>query len=351
MKTIYCITGASGHLGNVIVRQLVRDQKTVRVLLLDNDPAPILSGLAIERIYGNVTRIDSLHPFFAHKEDEELIVIHAAGIITIYSKMFPLLRKVNIEGTRNMLTLAKQYRVKRFVYISSVHALKESYGKPIIETKLFSAKAVKGPYAKTKAYATQMVLDSPLDVVVVHPSGIIGPYDTGSGNMNQMILDYIDKKMRFSVAGGYDFVDVRDVASGTIKAAEIGRDHQCYILSNRYFTIKELLAGLSIVLNRKPPKSQLSFAFLGMMAPLVELFSKMTKKIPTLTRYSLYTIASGITFSHYLASKELGYEPRHIMETLKDTVTWIYACREQKPGLKRLYKPFKHLKKVTHKVK
>ena len=351
MKTIYCVTGASGHLGNVIVRQLVREQKTVRVLLLENDPAPILSGLAIERIYGNVTKIDSLYPFFAHADDEELIVIHAAGIITIYSKMFPLLRKVNIEGTANMLELAKRYQVKRFVYVSSVHAIKESFGEPIKEVKLFSAKDVKGPYAKTKAIATQMVLDSPLDVVVVHPSGIIGPYETGTGNMNKMIVDYIDKKMPVSAAGGYDFVDVRDVADAIIKATAIGRSHQCYILSNRYFTVRELLSGLAIVLNRKSPKGELSFGFLTMIAPLVELFSKLFRKIPTLTRYSLYTISSGVSFSHDLATKELGYQPRHIMETLKDTVTWIQASREKKPGLKRIYKPFKHLKKADHRVK
>lgn len=351
MKTIYAVTGASGHLGNVLVRQLVHDNYAVRVLLLPNDPAPLLNGLAIDRYVGDVSKLETLHSFFKHEEDEALIVIHVAGMITIYSKMFPMLQKVNMDGTRNMLELAKAYRVKRFVYVSSVHAIKEVYDRPITETHLFNARDVKGPYAKTKACATQMVLDSSLDVVVVHPSGIIGPYDSGTSNMNKLIHDYIDKKVTMSVAGGYDFVDVRDVASGIIAAANKGRDHQCYILSNRYFTMKELLSGLAIVLHRKPLKGELSYTFLSMLAPIAEAFSKLTKKVPTLTRYSLYTISSGVTFSHDLASQELDYHPRHIMETLKDTVTWNKVTREAKQALKPAYQPFKRLKKSEGRVK
>ena len=98
-----------------------------------------------------------------------------------------------------------------------------------------------GAYAKTKAEATQAVLDAArrgLNAVVVHPSGIIGPYNRSSNHIVQPIDMDISGKLPAGVVGGYDFVDVRDVAKGCLKAAEQGRSGECYILSNRYFTVQ-----------------------------------------------------------------------------------------------------------------
>lgn len=101
-----------------------------------------------------------------------------------------------------------------------------------------------GGYAKTKAEATQIVLDAAdhgLDAVVVHPSGILGPYDRSGNHLVQMVTDYIHGKLPACVNGGYDFVDVRDVAAGCLAAVERGRRGECYILSNRHYDIKEVL--------------------------------------------------------------------------------------------------------------
>ena len=80
-----------------------------------------------------------------------------------------------------------------------------------------------------------------LDAVIVHPSGILGPGDFGQGHLTQMIADYLNGRLVACVKGGYDFVDVRDVADGVIAAAEKGRAGECYILSNRHYEVRELL--------------------------------------------------------------------------------------------------------------
>ena len=179
MKRRYIITGANGHLGNTIIRMLQQEDAEIYGLILPGEQVQSHGGA--HYITGDIRDMESLRPLFADGEDRELYVIHTAGIIDISEKGSPLLYDVNINGTKNMVSLCKEYGVRRMVYVSSVHAIPEgdSYG-VITEADRFEANAVTGAYARTKASATQLVLDAGkegLDVVVVHPSGIIGPYD------------------------------------------------------------------------------------------------------------------------------------------------------------------------------
>lgn len=123
-----------------------------------------------------------------------------------------------------------------------------------MEAARFDPGEVEGLYAKTKAEASQLVLDAAaqrLDAVIVHPSGILGPGDFGQGHLTQMIADYLNGRLVACVKGGYDFVDVRDVADGVIAAAEKGRAGECYILSNRHYEVWELLDMASAQTGKK----------------------------------------------------------------------------------------------------
>ena len=151
---------------------------------------------------------------------------------------------VNVNGTSTVAALCAEYGA-RMVYVSSVHAIPENGALRVLtETDAFSPEAVQGWYAKSKAEATRNVLaavrERGLDAVVVHPSGIIGPY-TEDNHLVQLIGEYIDGSLPACVRGGYDFVDVRDVAAGCIAAADKGRRGECYILSNRHYEVRELL--------------------------------------------------------------------------------------------------------------
>jgi len=336
---IYIVTGALGHLGSTIVSILNERGIEVRGLALPGDHSPLTKSTGTAKIYyGDVCDSDSLTEIFDVPKDSELIVIHAAGIVSIATKYNPLVQRVNVMGTQNIIKKCFETNAKRLVYVSSVHAIPElSKGHQIFEIKKFDPEAVRGLYAKTKAEATQCVLDAVakgLDAVVVHPSGIIGPNDYGSSHTAQMIIDYFNGKLQTCVKGGYDFVDVRDVAEGTISAAEKGKSGECYILSNRYCSVEELFGEMQKMSGRKKA-SVLPIWMAKLFAPVAELYYKARKRPPLFTPYSLYTLESNADFSHIKADSELGYKTRTLRQTLADTVSFLKKTGRIKPFKRR----------------
>ena len=321
MKKLFIITGANGHLGGTIVRMLNGRPVQVRGLVF-GDKKKQDTG-SIHYYSGDVREPETLRPLFEGCEDMETIVIHTAGIIDISNHVSPELYDVNVNGTKNILALCREYPVKRLVYVSSVHAIPEQKrGNVTGEIRDFSPDAVVGGYAKTKAEATREVLRAAqegLDAVVVHPSGILGPYDRSGNHLVQMVAEYLHGTLPACVKGGYDFVDVRDVAEGCLLAAEKGRKGECYILSDRYCEIREVLEIAGDVSGKKKlPVLPLWMA--KMAAPFIQLHAIRKKRRPLYTAYSLHVLGTGERFSHKKATEELGYHPRDLKVTIRDMV-------------------------------
>lgn len=326
MHTKYLVTGATGHLGINIIRLLCMGGRDVRALVMDGDENRHRLPPGVEIIIGNVCDKKSLEAFFRNEEADDLVVIHTAGIVSVASKFDRKIYDVNVNGTKNILEMAKKYHVKKLVHISSVHAIPElPHGQVITEVDTFDPECVKGLYAKTKAEATKLVLDAALDGLdasVVHPSGIIGPYDYGKGHLTSLVVDYCTGRLFAAVNGGYDFTDVRDVARGVISCCEAGRRGECYILSNNYVSLKKLFALLHEITKRKPIKF-LPMWLAKLSAPMAEQYYKIRKAPPLYTPYSLYTLCSNSSFSHEKADIELGYVTTPIETTLRDTYEWL----------------------------
>jgi dihydroflavonol-4-reductase len=307
--------------------QLLKEGKAVRVFLLPNEPFPLKDQ--VEVVYGDVTDPASLLPFFDNPNHDDFFLIHAAGVVSIASRYDANVHAVNVEGTANVMAEAFRTHVKKIVYVSSVHAIKEKpKGHRISETSDFDPKWVKGLYAKTKAEAVAHVLSlakEGLPVVVVHPSGILGPYDLGRNHLVALLKDFSEGKLTAAVKGGYDFVDVRDVVDGILKALRLGKNGECYILSGEYHSIKELLDLAAKDLNKAPIKTYLAGGFVRFFAPLEELWYRMRKAPPLFTSYSLYTLRSNSLFSHAKASQELDYTVRPFEATIKDTLSYLLS--------------------------
>ena len=337
MNRLYLVTGACGHVGNTLVKQLVANGEKVRGLVLPKEDTSPLAGLPdVELVRGDVRDIKSLEPFFDGAGYDEVVCIHTAGIVSIASKFLQSVIDVNVKGTKNIVEMCLSHGVKRLVYTSSVHAIPElPEGQVIREVDHFEAGDVVGLYAKSKARATQIVLDGVqrgLDVVVVHPSGIIGPNDYGKGHLTQLVVDYVNGKLGACVKGGYDFVDVRDVADGCIRAMEKGRSGECYILSNRHYEIRDVLKMVQKVYGgRRLPVLPMWMARAA--APFMQAYAKMKKVRPLYTRYSLFALSSNDKFSHDKATIELGYRPRDLFQTIRDTVIWV--SRGHQKGIRR----------------
>lgn len=333
MERIILVTGAKGHLGAAIVRLLAARGETVRGLALPGDAGPEVPG--VQYVTGDVRKPDSLRPFFCAPPGMAVDVIHAAGIVDVSGRAPAAMEAVNVEGTRNLLALCREYGVRRLLYVSSVHAIPEAArGTAICETARFSPAWVTGGYAKTKAAATQLVLDAAaagLDAVVVHPSGILGPGDESGGNhLVQMVRDYLAGRLPACVSGGYDFVDVRDVAQGCLLALEHGRSGECYIFSGWFCSVKNILELVRQAAGG-PRLAVLPMWLARAAAPFFQAAAQCRHRRPLYTAYSLYTLRSNGLFSHEKATAELGYCPRPLADTVRDTVAWL----TQKPASER----------------
>lgn len=328
MKNIYIVTGANGFLGNNIVRAL--NQKSncqVRALVSSINRADALKGLDCEIFEGDVTKPETLTDIFTVPDDAKVYVIHCAAIVYIKSKPNPAVHKVNVLGTKHVAekTLAIDGKM---IYVNSVHAIPElPHGEVMTEIENFDPAKVEGIYAKSKAEAAEYILDAVktrgLSACIVHPSGIIGPYDFKTSHLTQLIIDTATGRLKAGVKGGYDFVDVRDVTAGILSACAHGKAGECYILSGHYISIPELFQMIAKATGHKPIKTFLPLWLAKLTAPLSEIYYSLKKQPPLYTKYSLYTLESNANFSHAKASRELDYSPRQPQATIDDTVEWL----------------------------
>jgi len=321
----YIVTGAAGHLGSTILRELIDSGSEVYGLLLPGE-IPIVNSPKVTYFTGDVCDSDSLRCLFEQGEGRELYVIHTAALISIAKEMPPNLHDVNVGGVRNILRLCSEYKVRRLVHVSSVHAIPElPKGQIMREPDSFSAERVNGGYAKTKAEAAQAVLDAAadgLDAVIVFPSGILGPYDEGRNHLIQMTGEFMKGKLPACVKGGYDFVDVRDAAHGCILAAEYGVRGQGYILSGTAVSLKELLSLAGKYCGRRQvPALPVSIAKLAV--PFIGAYSHVRGSRPLYTSYTLSTVSGNSSFSNEKAKRELHYTVRSLEETVRDMVEWM----------------------------
>ena len=324
MKKLWLVTGATGHVGTILVSVLQQRGEHVRALVRPN--SNIVAHSNVEIYEGDIRNRESLIPFFDRGDYDYVSLVHCAALITIASKHNPEVWNINVHGTNNVMSLARDTGVDRIVYVSSVHALPERPANEIItEVSSFSPNLVHGQYAKSKAAAAQIVMDyakAGLNVSIVHPSGIIGPGDTRSRNhMIRTIQAISDGKISVGLQGGYDFVDSRDVADGIIGCEEKGRPGECYILNGHYIGVLELVNSIRKIRGKKTTRIEAPHALAKLIAPVAEYFSRtFSKDAPLLTPYSVYTLHTNGRFSHEKATREFDYHPRPMEESIRDSL-------------------------------
>ena len=235
------VTGATGLLGNVLVRTLTSEAAgPVRVLARPTSDLSPLAGLDVEVVTGDVRDPASLVSAFAGAD----VVFHLAGIVSIARGGLRELRETNVEGTRNVLRACREAGVRRLVYCSSIHAfVVPPPGECLTEESPVDPGRSTGAYDRSKAEATLAVreaVEQGLDAVTVFPTGIIGPYDYRPSHTGELVIRCARGQMKAYVDGAYDFVDVRDVAAGMSAAAARGTAGAGYILAGHNVTVREL---------------------------------------------------------------------------------------------------------------
>jgi len=190
-------------------------------------------------------------------------------------------------------------------------------------------------YDRSKALGQQEVLAAVsrgLDAVIVNPTAVIGPHDYKPSRMGAVQRMLYRRKMPSLVSGGFDWVDVRDVVAGALAAERNGRTGQNYLLSGHWASFPEFAALVGKVTGIRVPSLvvPLWLAYVG--APFVQAFAGLTGGMPLYTLEALHALKCYGEVSHEKASRELGYSPRPLEETLRDTWEW---WRRHDPGLGR----------------
>ena len=327
MYSRYLITGASGFLGRAVIEELVRRNARIDALVLPDDPCAALLPKEAHTVVGDVCEEDSLARFFADA-DGSTCVIHCAGVISVASRAGSRLYQVNVGGTDKVIRQCLEHQIGKLIYVSSVHAIPEKPKSCVMtEACTFSPGLVDGDYAKSKAEATSLVFAAAkngLNASIVFPSGIIGPGDIAGGSMTTMFRSFLAGRLPLAVRGGYDFVDVRDVARGIADCAENGQRGCGYILSGHYTTIRDMLEALKSAAGVRRTVTYLPLRLARSAAKVCEKFTRRGKK-PFFTPYSIAVLGSNADFSHSAASRTFGYAPRPLLATLRDTAHWL--CR------------------------
>jgi dihydroflavonol-4-reductase len=315
------VTGASGHAGANLVRALLAQGRPIRTLVHSDRRS--VEGLDVEVIQGNICDLESLVKAFNNAE----VVYHLAAYISISQDEWPLLEAVNVIGTRNVVEACLRCGVRRLVHFSTIHTMaQESTGIPISESNSLVESRRYPPYDRSKAAAEKEVrqgIEKGLDAVIISPTGMIGPYDYRPSHFGEALLRMANGKLPALVAGGFDWVDARDVVQGAMRAEERAPAGAKYILSGHWLSVRDLAALVETITGAPAPGFVCPMWLARVGAPFITAFDRLAGKRPLYTSVSLQALRDNREISHQKATEELGYHPRPFEETLTDTLRWF----------------------------
>ncbi len=328
-NTLYLVTGAAGFLGGHVCRQLIERGDKVRAFALPGDKAIQFIPKEVEVVEGNLCNLEDVDKFFTVPEGTETICLHIASVVTVSPDYNPLVMNVNVGGTKNIILCCQKHsECKKLVYCSSTGAIpEEKKGRKMKEVIYFDEDQTVGCYSRSKAIASQAVLDAAnkegLNACIVHPSGILGPEDPAVGETTKTLIDIINGEMPMGMDGSFNLCDVRDLAAGCIAAADKGRKGECYILANEEVSFRDFTKLVCDESGCTPIKQFLPIKWAYVLASIMEKLAKKSGKKPMMTTFSVYNLDKNNAFDYSKAQRELGYTTRPYVETIRDEIAWL----------------------------
>jgi len=315
------VTGASGHLGANLVRRLISRGWKVRAIVHCNTRA--LEGLDVEQVTGDVLDQGSLKKAFSGAD----VVFHLAARISIVNCDRKQVEAINITGVKNVVAACLATEVKRLVHTSSFHALKqEPLSETLDESRCLIDSGNIPSYNHSKAEGERIVRQAiahGLNAVIVMPTGMIGPYDFQPSHFGAVLLAMARGKLPVIVDAGLNWVDIRDVAEGMIRACELAKGGEKYILGGHWASIKDIARQVSRVTGQRPAGISLPFWIAETSAKFVAALDRFRGKRPLFTPIAVKELKSNRNISHAKAARELGYNPRPFQNTIADTMGWF----------------------------
>ena len=308
------VTGASGFIGWHVARLLLARGERVRALVRGSSVVP---DLDVERVTGDLRDPDSL----ARAAVGCGVVYHVAADYRLWSRNPAELYQSNVDGTRNVLTAARDAGVERFVYTSTVGCIGSKD-----ENSPVSLDAMAGTYKRSKFIAEAVALEfarSGFPVVIVNPTAPMGDHDFKPTPTGQIILDFLRGAMPAYIDTGLNVVHVDDVAQGHLLACEHGRVGERYILGSENMTLREILRVLAEITGRKAPSIQIPYALAYAAGVVSTAWAQVSGVAPRAPLEAVRMARKKMWVTHEKAARELGYAPRPAREALADAVAWF----------------------------
>jgi dihydroflavonol-4-reductase len=315
------VTGANGHVGYNLCKSLLEKGFQVKALAHKNTEA--IRKLDLTLVQGDLLDKSTLLDLL----DETEVVFHLAAQISITGDPSGSVYRNNAEGTRNMISAAKDRKIKRFIHFSSIHAFcQDPQEKPLDESRpLVGSEAF--AYDRSKADGERAVMEAAwngLNAIVLSPTAIIGPADPQPSLTGKAVLQLIHHKIPALVPGGYNWIDVRDIVTSAIQAIEKARKGEKYLLAGKWHSLKELSGYVGRHSGKKTVQTVLPFWSAKIGLPFITVFSRLTGSEPLYTSESLEIVAKGSRLiDNNKARGELGLNPRPLDETIRDLIAWF----------------------------
>lgn len=316
------LTGASGHLGAALLQELCKRNIPVKALIRDDDTRSC-NDLPVEIVKGDLLHPGSLASLMQGCDT----VIHCAALISVNGDPKGLVQLTNVEGTRSVIENALQAGIKRCIHISSIHTFQQRPSMGILDESREPINEKGFAYERSKLAGQQIALEANrkgMEVLVMHPTSIVGPYDHKPSLMGKALIDMYTGKLPFIFNGGFDFCDCRDVANAITNSISMGRPGEAYLLGGKWHSLKQLAGILSKLSGKKINMIALPAFVAKAGLPVVKLLALLQKKEPLYTEEALDALFNGNhCISSAKAMNELNYSVRPFEETLSDTFHWF----------------------------
>lgn len=311
----YVITGASGHIGNNLVRYINKIEPNAEITLLSRrETASIFGNIPLNESVGDLSDTEFLSSSIASTD----IVIHLAGLIDLSDKRKTELYNTNVVMTQAICNVCRSKHVKKFIYVGSVDGIyKPDPNAVITEPTDYYPDKITGNYGKTKATAAKYVLDAlnadnEFNAAIVLPSAVIGTNDLKPSAVGSIILNTIKGKLEFGMNGGYNFVDVKDVCYVIHSISQTDKKGQ-YIVSGHNVTVKKLYNSINSLLSLKKRPIIIPTLLVYAASPFVKVLSPITIK----------ALLEPHNYSSEKAIKELNLKTTPFEQALSDTVSFF----------------------------
>ena len=316
----YLVTGASGLVGNNVVRSLLDRGKRVRVMVRESTDSRPFEGLDVEKAHADLRDAEAIERCMEGVQ----FVVHAAADIHIGWQHLERQREVNVVGSGNVAKAARRVGA-RLVHVSSVDALAAGSAEQPVNEETADHPKLPCTYVVTKREAEEAVRaeqQEGLDAIIVNPGFMMGPWDWKPSS-GRMLLAIATRWTPAAPVGGMSLCDVRDVADGIVTALHQGESGRRYILAGENISYLEAWRLFARITERPGPRFR--------MGPLIrwgagwfgDLATKVTGREGEVNSA---LIGMSSLFHYYDSSRamnELGYRVRSTDETVRDSWEWL----------------------------